>query len=124
MTPAREPGLWRIAVAGGAPELLLLNITAIRPSVARSGAGVVYQNMLINASIWELPTPSSPNRQPSGDPTFRVIASTSFDTDMQFSPDGTRIAFASERSGHSEMWVSNRDGSQVTQLTSFAGGGE
>ena len=119
----REPGLWRAAVAGGAPEPLLLNLTAIRPSVARSGAGVVYQNMLINASIWELPTPSSPSREPSGDPTFPVIASTAFDTDMQFSPDGTRIAFASERSGHSEIWVSNRDGSQANKLTSFAGGG-
>ena len=31
---------------------------------------------LIEPSIWELPTPSSPNRQPSGDATFRVIAST------------------------------------------------
>jgi Tol biopolymer transport system component/DNA-binding winged helix-turn-helix (wHTH) protein len=119
----REPGLWRAAVAGGAPEPLLPNIRAIRPSVARSGAGVVYQNMLINASIWELPTPSSPSREPSGDPTFPVIASTAFDTDMQFSPDGTRIAFASERSGHSEIWVSNRDGSQANKLTSFAGGG-
>ena len=33
-----EPGLWRIAVAGGAPELVLPNIRAFRPSVARSGA--------------------------------------------------------------------------------------
>jgi Tol biopolymer transport system component len=119
----REPALWRAAVAGGAPEPLLTNITAIRPSMARSGGGVVYQNMRINASIWELPTPSSPSRQPSGDPTFPVLASTAFDTDMQFSPDGTRIAFASSRSGHSEIWVSNRDGSQANKLTSFGGGG-
>ncbi len=41
-----EPGLWRIAVAGSASELVLPNIRAFRPSVARSGAGVVYQNML------------------------------------------------------------------------------
>jgi Tol biopolymer transport system component/DNA-binding winged helix-turn-helix (wHTH) protein len=119
----REPGLWRVAIAGGAPEPVLPNIWVFRPSVARSGAGVVYQNMLIEANIWELPLPSSPSREPSGDPTFPVIASTAFDTDMQFSPDGTRIAFASGRSGHSEIWVSNRDGSQANKLTSFAGGG-
>ena len=29
----------------------------------------------------------------------------------------------SRRSGHSEIWVSNRDGSQANKLTSFAGGG-
>jgi Tol biopolymer transport system component len=118
-----EPGLWRVAVAGGARELLLPNIRAFRPSVARSGAGVVYQKMLIDSDIWELPTPSSPNREPSGDATFRLIASTSGDSDMQFSPDGTRIVFCSGRSGHSEVWVSNRDGSRVTQVTHFEGGG-
>jgi Tol biopolymer transport system component/DNA-binding winged helix-turn-helix (wHTH) protein len=119
----REPGLWRVAVAGGAPERVLPNILALRPSVARSGAGVVYQNMRIEANIWELPLPSSPSREPSGDKTFPVVAWTSFDSDMQFSPDGTRIAFASSRSGHSEIWVSNRDGSQANRLTTFAGGG-
>ena len=118
-----EPGLWRIAVAGGATELLLSHIRAFRPSVSRSGAGLVYQNMLIDSNIWELPTPASPNRQPSGDATVRLIASTSGDSDMQFSPDGTRIVFCSGRSGHSELWVSNRDGSRVTQLTHFEGGG-
>jgi Tol biopolymer transport system component/DNA-binding winged helix-turn-helix (wHTH) protein len=119
----REPGLWRVAIAGGAPEPVLPNILALRPSVARSGAGVVYQNMLIEPNIWELPLPSSPSREPSGDKTFPVVAWTSFDSDMKFSPDGTRIAFASSRSGHSELWVSNRDGSQANKLTSFAGGG-
>ena len=34
-----EPGLWRVAVAGGAPELVLPNIRAGRPSVARRGVG-------------------------------------------------------------------------------------
>jgi Tol biopolymer transport system component len=84
---------------------------------------MVYQNLLIATDIWELPTPVSPNRQPSGDATFRVIESTSLDSDMRFSPDGTRIAFVSGRSGHSEVWVSNRDGSQQTQLTNFDGDG-
>ena len=98
-----------------------------RPSVARSGAGVVvYQNALIESNIWELPTPSSPNRQPSGDATYRAHRVDVRDTDMRFSPDGTRVAFGSRRSGHSNLWVSNRDGSQATRLTNFeaAGGWE
>ncbi len=115
-------GLWRVAVAGGAPEPVLPNIRAARPSVARSGVGMVYQNRLIEPNIWELPTPSSPNREPSGDATYRAIASTFQDTDMRFSPDGTRIAFGSRRSGHSELWVSNPDGSQPNRLTNFEGG--
>lgn len=36
----------------------------------------------------------------------------------EFSPDGMRIAFASDRSGKgSELWVSNRDGTNLTCLT-------
>jgi Tol biopolymer transport system component/DNA-binding winged helix-turn-helix (wHTH) protein len=114
-----EPGLWRIGVAGGTPEPVFPHLRAARPSIARAGAGMVYQNTFIEPNIWELRTPSSPNSQPE---TFRVVASTSADTDMQLSADGTRIAFNSRRSGHSEVWVSNRDGSEARRLTNFESG--
>ena len=90
------------------------------PSLPRSGAGVVYQATVIDSNIWELRLPSSPNSQAATDER-RVIASTSSDGDMRLSPDGTRIAFESARSGHSDLWVSNRDGSQARQLTNFGG---
>jgi Tol biopolymer transport system component/DNA-binding winged helix-turn-helix (wHTH) protein len=113
------PGLWRVGVAGGASELVWANVRTAMPSMARSGAGVVYQATAFDLNIWELGTPSSPNSQAE---PFRVIASTSNDGDMKLSPDGTRIAFVSGRSGHSDLWVSNRDGSQARQLTNFVGG--
>ena len=93
----------------------------MKPSLARAGAGVVYQTTGYDVNIWELPIPSSPNRLAAGDETFQVVASTSNDTDVMLSPDGTRIAFASFRSGHSDLWVSNREGSQARQLTNFGG---
>lgn len=34
-----------------------------------------------------------------------------------FSPDGNRIAFTSARSGNTEIWTANSDGSQAVQLT-------
>lgn len=37
-----------------------------------------------------------------------------------WSPDGTRIAFASTRNGNAEIYVINRDGSALTPLTSEA----
>ena len=117
-----ENGLWRIGVGGGKSESVLPNIWAGTPSVARSGAGVAYQNSSRDSNIWELPTPPSPTREPSGDATFRLIASTSGDTDPQFSPDGTRIAFGSSMSGHRQLWVANRDGSGSKRLTNFEGG--
>jgi TolB protein len=38
-----------------------------------------------------------------------------------WSPDGTRVAFASTRDGNSEIYVANRDGSNVRRLTSHPG---
>ncbi len=74
-----DPGLWRIGVAGGASELVWANIRTSMPSLARSGAGVVYQTTAFDVNIWELRIPSSPNSQAAADETFRVIASTSTD---------------------------------------------
>jgi Tol biopolymer transport system component len=39
----------------------------------------------------------------------------------QYSPDGTRVAFQSTRSGTSEIWLADADGSNSVKLTSFNG---
>ena len=43
------------------------------------------------------------------------------DREPRWSPDGKRIAFTSDRSGSSEIWTINRDGSGLQQLTQMAG---
>ena len=45
--------------------------------------------------------------------------STRIEGSARFSPDGSRIAFASSRSGAMEMWVAGRDGSGLLQITSL-----
>jgi Tol biopolymer transport system component len=50
-----------------------------------------------------------------------ILSSTRWDGNAQFSPDGRRIAFLSDRSGSFEIWVARSDGFQPLQLTSFGG---
>ena len=52
-------------------------------------------------------------------PPERLISSTRREIDAQYSSDGKRIAFGSERSGNSEIWVCQSDGSKPVQVTSF-----
>lgn len=49
------------------------------------------------------------------------IASTRWDAVPEFSPDGQRIAFVSNRSGTLEIWAARSDGSQPLRLTSVGG---
>jgi Tol biopolymer transport system component len=51
------------------------------------------------------------------------LNSTRVEGSARFSPDGTRIAFASFRSGAPEVWVADRDGSGLRQLTTLGGTG-
>jgi dipeptidyl aminopeptidase/acylaminoacyl peptidase len=47
--------------------------------------------------------------------------STRMETAARFSRNATKVAFASNRSGSKEVWVCNRDGSDLRQLTSIGG---
>jgi Tol biopolymer transport system component len=48
-----------------------------------------------------------------------VVSSTRADISPQFSPDGKRIVFGSDRDGFREIWVSDSDGSNPAQLTAL-----
>lgn len=53
----------------------------------------------------------------SGAKPAPLLASTHQDLNPQYSPDGRRIAFHSTRTGASDIWVANSDGSHPWRLT-------
>jgi dipeptidyl aminopeptidase/acylaminoacyl peptidase len=111
--------LLTIPASGGAPELLAgagENATAL--SVSRSGTRLVYERDVFDSNIWRIPGPTSTDKKSA---PSRFIASTQPDAEPQFSPDGTKIAFGSARSGSYEIWVCDREGRNPVQLTSFGG---
>jgi Tol biopolymer transport system component len=78
---------------------------------------LAFARYIKNANIWRADN-LTPNRKAE---FSRVAPSTRTDYDPSFSPDGSRIAFASDRSGYFEIWVCGKDGSNPRQLTSFRG---
>jgi Tol biopolymer transport system component/DNA-binding winged helix-turn-helix (wHTH) protein len=114
-------GLWRVAIDGGSPEAVLTNVPAAKPSISRDGR-LVYQYNLTDSNIWRMPGPEMRGRQELPPALEAIVASTGFDSSPQFSPDGSRIAFVSGRTGDGpQIWVADSDGSKQTRLTSING---
>ena len=126
LAPARfgggARGLWQVSVAGGEPERLALaadNPTS--PSISRRGNRLVYEQSQSDTNIWRVPgLGSEPESSAEGQRSAtRFIASTRWDHAPHFSPDGSKIVFQSDRSGSPEIWVSDADGLNPVQVTSF-----
>jgi dipeptidyl aminopeptidase/acylaminoacyl peptidase len=77
----------------------------------------VYVRASFDTNIWRVDV-TSPGR-PALSPPVAAISSTRTDINAQFSPDGRRVAFFSNRSGIGEIWISEPDGANPVQLTSL-----
>ena len=107
--------LSRLRFPGGAPERLASLGDAVEPAIAMRQARLVYTRATDRrTNTWRLSLPSLGGK---GDPSVRLLSSTRADFNAQYSPDGKRIAFHSMRSGWSEIWVCDSDGSNARQLT-------
>jgi eukaryotic-like serine/threonine-protein kinase len=119
--------LWRMDVPPvqgdglGKPEQVAFGREgSIEPAVSRQGR-IAYRQFMFDSDIWRLELRRGKNGPEAVGPPKRLISSTRLDHTARYSPDGKRIAFASDRSGTDEIWVSENDGSNAVQLTSFGG---
>jgi Tol biopolymer transport system component len=55
--------------------------------------------------------------EPDGSALVRLTSNRADDFHPSWSPDGTRLAFTSERDGNRELYVMNADGSGLSRLT-------
>jgi len=109
--------LWRVPVPGGTPEPVgSVGEDAYQPTVSRQGNRLAYLHEKVNSNVWRTAGPNWSG--PRSGPT-KLISSTRTQFDMDFSPDGKKIAFGSDRTGSEEIWISASDGSNPVQLTSF-----
>lgn len=122
---SHSPNLYKVSFSlpgwrQGKPQRLVFAGTGIRnPTVSKQGR-LAYSTFTIDANVWRL---ELNGERAAVKPPKKLIASTHLDHTPEYSPDGKRIAFASNRSGSHEIWLSNSDGSATVQLTSFKGTG-
>jgi Tol biopolymer transport system component len=115
--------LWRLSVSrGGRPARLpFVGQEGIMPAVSRAQNGraprLVYVRSQTDMNLWRIETPA-PGVAAIFPPSV-VISSTQLDNNPQFSPDGRRVAFCSNRAGTLEIWLADPDGSNAIQLTSM-----
>jgi Tol biopolymer transport system component/DNA-binding winged helix-turn-helix (wHTH) protein len=105
--------LWKKSLRGGEPERLQFGQDGVQPSIR--GNRLVYVQRKWNKNIWRRDL----NSLVSAGPPDEFISSTRGESGPQFSPDGSKIAFESTRSGVYEVWLCRSDGTSLTQLTHF-----
>jgi eukaryotic-like serine/threonine-protein kinase len=112
--------LWRIDIASGSePQRIPGTDDGRYPTISKGPPiRLAYEKYNDDINIWRKEI--SRVAKSNGPPT-QIIASSAPDSNPKFSPDGTRIAFTSERSGFSEIYVARSDGSNPVTLTSFSG---
>jgi eukaryotic-like serine/threonine-protein kinase len=110
----RNSVLWRVRASGGEPERIVgIAENAADPAFSRDGR-MAYAQASMDTNIWRVDTESK-------QPPVKVISSTQYDSSPQYSPDGSRVAFRSNRSGSNEIWVTDSNGRIPVQLTKYGG---
>ncbi|MRR13405.1 hypothetical protein EG835_13335, partial [bacterium] len=84
------------------------------PTFSAKGS-LAFVHPITDLNIWRLPLENGRPGLPA-----RLVASTRQDGGPNFSPDGRRITFSSDRSGGSQLWLCEADGSHPVQLTTMA----
>ena len=113
-TRSMLPALWRVAAEGG-PIQRETSYPAIG-SFSSDGRRLVYSESTIveGATIWRAGLASAGGQLLRNRESIRTQLS---EMSAQPSPDGTRIAWRSDRSGNGQIWTSGVDGENPLQLT-------
>jgi Tol biopolymer transport system component/DNA-binding winged helix-turn-helix (wHTH) protein len=109
-------GLWRVDVDGGPAERIPQSSHGdYTPTLSRDGKLLAYEEWTGYTNLFGIDS-----AKPSADPA-QVTFTTRINWNPAASPDGKHMAFASDRSGSSEIWVTDRKGEDALKLTAFDG---
>ncbi len=106
--------LWALDLSGQLTQLAF-GESGVGPTIRGSRLAYVRGQNTIN--IWRTDLmAASPEKS-----ARKLIYSTRAQIEPRYSQDGTQIAFQSNRSGRTEIWVANAEGTDAVRVTSFNG---
>lgn len=106
--------LWRIPASGGEPEPIAGSGPNVdHPSVSSTGQ-LAYERDIEDENLWRI---DLQNETRAAGPAKPLLSAKTSNLMPDFSPDGHKIAFESDRSGYEEIWTCDADGSNPVQLT-------
>jgi Tol biopolymer transport system component/DNA-binding winged helix-turn-helix (wHTH) protein len=111
--------LWRISATGGQPRRVAgAGDNAWSPSMSRQGNQLAYWMLKQWDTVWQL---NLKDERHAAGPPVRIVSANGISWRPNFSPDGKKVVFESDRMGYSDIWVCDRDGSNCNQLTTLRG---
>ncbi len=107
--------IWR-SRDGKQPEPIVdLGESVASPTASRNGHRLAYLKNLDDTNIWKLDLEAISSGQAK--PSTQIISSSRMDHRPAVSPDGTKMAFESNRSGFTEIWMADLRNGQTWPLT-------
>lgn len=107
--PEPEPAAWNVDDPGGDYRTLAIDAhegTWMSVDVHPDGTRLVFDLL---GDLYTLPI--------AGGEATRITSGLAYDLAPRFSPDGTRIAFTSDRGGGDNIWIAKTDGTDAKALT-------
>ena len=110
--------LWQVPAVGGEPKWFsVVADGGIGPASDLEGHRLVFEQAQCDSDVWAVASESLAGAATA----TAIVKSTRRDQFPQLSPDGTRLAFVSNRSGDYEIFAAGADGSSPVQLTTLRG---
>lgn len=114
-----SPRLFRLASDGSSQPELVAGIGEDIANISIAGDRLVYGVSHADTDLWKMEITGG-----KIGPEHRFAVSSRAESAPRFSPDGSRIAFNSDRAGARDIWIVKADGTEPRQITrNFNAGG-